>query len=463
NAAGTLVSAVALQRTGTGPADAPVLASAATVNHPGGGTAAYSNAAFPTVVNNAVDGSGHLIDGPSTPVRSVSSALVVNAVAGSGSQPQHAAISASAIKNAPPGGYPAGRLGPQVCGLSLPVSDTTNQVSAVGSATIGSQANLSANHLDTANLRIGHQLALSNAIQLSAGGMPVEWSSAISLTTASDAWYKWHISAAGNYSIAVLDTRAANGGTAKVTTSLSSPSATVSVNPVVPFASAGINGQPVSPSNTGSVQVGSSVYTLVGVTLDGAGMTSGKLTFSTPVSVADATAGNLVVGTSRAIWLGSGQQIALDTGGAANLLYDSGAGAIRTTAPLLVGGTLGVSGAAQLGATTVKGSLAVTGGINGTAGLAGTSLSVSGAITAGGSVTVAGTLAVQSGAAISGGLLALPSYAVAALPTASAGALAYAANGRKPGEAAGAGSGVLVWGSSTKQWLSILSGTPVQA
>ncbi|MBV8400107.1 MAG: hypothetical protein JOZ17_15415, partial [Acetobacteraceae bacterium] len=68
NAAGTLVSAVALQRTGTGPADAPVLASAVTVNHPGGGTAAYSNAAFPTVVNNAVDGSGHLIDGPSTPV-----------------------------------------------------------------------------------------------------------------------------------------------------------------------------------------------------------------------------------------------------------------------------------------------------------------------------------------------------------------------------------------------------------
>jgi len=255
----------------------------------------------------------------------------------------------------------------------------------------------------------------------------------------------------------VLDTRAANGGTAKVTATLSAPSVTISVDPVLPFASAGVSGQPVSPSNTGSVQVGSSVYTLIGVALDGAGQTSGKLTFSTPVSVADATAGNLVVGASRAIWLGSGQQLALDTGGIANLLYDAGAGAIRVTAPLQVGGALGVSGAAQLGATTVKGSLGVAGGINAAAGLAGASLSVSGAVSAGGSVTVGGALTVQSGAAISGGLLALPSYAVAALPTASAGALAYAVNGRKPGEASGAGSGVLVWGSSIKQWLSILT------
>ena len=460
---GTLVSEIALQRTSTGSADAPALTSAVTVNHPGGGASSYSNAAFPTIVNNALDANGHLIDGPTTPVRSINSVLVVNAVAGSTSQPQHAAISGSATKNAPPGGYPAGRLGPQVCGLSVPVSDATNQPSAISNATLGSQAALSANHLDPGNLRIGHQVALSDAIPLSSGGVPVEWSAAIATTTTTDAWYKWHISATGNYSIAVLDTRAARSGTAQVTSTLSVSSTTISVDPVLPFASAGVNGQPISASNTAAVQIGASLYTLVGVTLDGAGRTSGKLTFSTPVSVTDGTAGNLVVGASRAIWLGSGQQLALDTGGTANLLYDAGAAAIRSTVPVQVTGTLSVSGAAQLGTTTVKGSLGVVGAINASSGLTGSSVSVSGAVNAGGSLAVGGALTAQGGAAISGGLLALPSYAVAALPTASAGVLAYAANGRKPGEALGAGSGVLVWGTSNRQWLSILSGTPVQA
>ncbi len=512
---GTLVSEIALQRVGTGSADAPVFASAVTVTHPGGGSAAYSNAAFPTIINNALDANGHLIDGPSNAVRSVSSTLVVNAVAGSGSQPQHAAISGSATKNAPPGGYPAGRIGPQICGMLLPVSDLTNQPTAISSATIGSQTNLSANNLDAANLRVGHQVALSDAIPLTSGGVPAEWSSAIALSTSADSWYKWHISAAGNYSIAVLDTRAANRGTAKVTKTLSLPSPVISVDPILPFASAGMSGQPVSSINAAPVQIGSGTYTLVGISLDGAGQTSGKLTLSTPVSVADGTAGNLVVGASRAVWLGSGQQLALDNGGTANLLYDVGAGAICSTAPLQVTGTLGVSGtlsgagasfsgpvnttgalscggtvtataglstssavfsgnltaagtlavagAAQFGATTVKGGLGVIGGITASAGLTASTVSVSGAISAGGSLAVAGAFTAQGGATISGGVLGLPLFAVAALPTASAGGLAYATNGRKPGEASGAGSGVLVWGTSTKQWLSILSGTPVQA
>ncbi len=460
---GTLVSEIALQRVGTGQGDAPVLASAVTVNHPGGGSTAYSNATFPTIINNALNSNGHFIDGPATPIHSVNSTLTVNAVAGSASQPQHAAISGAATKNTPPGGYPTGRIGPQICGILLPVSDTTNQPTTISNATIGSQTNLSANHLDTANLRVGHQVALSDAIPLSSGGVPAEWSSAIALSTSADSWYKWHISAAGNYSIAVLDTRAANGGTSKVTATLSGPSTTVLVDPVLPFASAGVSGLPVSSTNAASIQIGSSTYSVIGASLDGGGRTSGKLTLSTRVSIADGMAGSAVVGASRAIWLGSGQQLALDTGGTANLLYDAGAETIRSTAPLQVTGTLGVSGTTQLGATTVKGSLSVTGAITASAGLTGSTVAVSGAISAGGSLTVAGALAAQGGAVISGGVLGLPSYAVAALPTASPGALAYATNGRKPGEAQGSGSGVLVWGTTAKQWLSILSGTPVQA
>ena len=348
---------------------------------------------------------------------------------GSGAGPEHAAIAATAIKNAPVGGYPSGRIGPQICGVLIPVLDATNQPSSVSNAAFGAQMNLAANSLDPVNRRVGHQVSLSDAVQLASGGVPVEWSSAVSVSTSADSWFKWHVAAAGNYSIAVLDTRLASGANSKVLTSLVAPSATIAVDPVVPFASAGLNGQPVSATNTAQVQVGSNTYTLVGVSLDGAAKTSGRLTFTSPVTIADATAGNRVLGASRTVWLGSGQQLALDTTGTANLFYDTALAAIHTTAPVQVTGALGVTGTVNAGA----------------------------------SVTVNGSLTVQGGATISGGTVLLPSYQVAALPTASAGALAYATNGRKPSENQGAGSGVLVWGTAAKQWLSILSGTPVQA
>jgi hypothetical protein len=57
------------------------------------------------------------------------------------------------------------------------------------------------------------------------------------------------------------------------------------------------------------------------------------------------------------------------------------------------------------------------------------------------------------------------SYTVAALPaTASAGTYAWASNGRKPAEGAGAGTGVPVfWNPTTNQWFSFLSGAVVTA
>ena len=58
----------------------------------------------------------------------------------------------------------------------------------------------------------------------------------------------------------------------------------------------------------------------------------------------------------------------------------------------------------------------------------------------------------------------LPSFTVAALPAAPvAGAKAYASNGRKVGEAAGAGTGVELFADNSGRWISVLSGTAVQA
>ncbi len=65
--------------------------------------------------------------------------------------------------------------------------------------------------------------------------------------------------------------------------------------------------------------------------------------------------------------------------------------------------------------------------------------------------------------AVNGAPLQLPSYSVAALPAApGAGAKAFASNGRKPNEAAGAGTGVEVYFDGTR-WNSVSTSTQVAA
>jgi hypothetical protein len=55
-------------------------------------------------------------------------------------------------------------------------------------------------------------------------------------------------------------------------------------------------------------------------------------------------------------------------------------------------------------------------------------------------------------------------YTVAGLPVSStAGSIAYASNGRKPGEGSGSGSGVLVYYDSTGAWISVHSAVAVTA
>jgi len=86
-----------------------------------------------------------------------------------------------------------------------------------------------------------------------------------------------------------------------------------------------------------------------------------------------------------------------------------------------------------------------------------------------GTLLLAGNLAANGNASISGGLsvgggtIGLPTYSVAALPPSTIGALAYVTNGRKTGEAAGVGTGVLAVGEGGSQWISVMSGTAVLA
>lgn len=93
------------------------------------------------------------------------------------------------------------------------------------------------------------------------------------------------------------------GGNTRVRTTLGAPAATINVDDVTGFATVLVNGvpTPVSSTNTLAVMVGSNVYNLQSVTVDGSNVStafngaSGTLTFSSNVSVADGTAGNAVV------------------------------------------------------------------------------------------------------------------------------------------------------------------------
>jgi hypothetical protein len=61
-----------------------------------------------------------------------------------------------------------------------------------------------------------------------------------------------------------------------------------------------------------------------------------------------------------------------------------------------------------------------------------------------------------------GSPITLPSYTVATLPAVGAAQIAYASNGRKNGEGAGAGTGVMVFSDAT-HWRACDTGATVAA
>lgn len=112
------------------------------------------------------------------------------------------------------------------------------------------------------------------------------------------------------------------GGNTRVRTTLGSPAATIAVDDVRGYLNGVVNGVyfgggvlvngvmvAISGTNTLSVTVGSSVYTLTGVAVDGSNVStapggiSGTLTFSGNVTVADGTAGNAVISSTAPIIL----------------------------------------------------------------------------------------------------------------------------------------------------------------
>lgn len=491
----TMMTAIRAQSV---PGDAPLSSATLTVAMSGGANGSNTNALLTTNVNSVTDSNGNAIDGTGAEVYSLVSYLNSNALRPLGVSAvaaQHVSIQSAPTRSLPPGGVPSGRQMAELWALWLPTVDQTNLPSSIANAISANESDLEANNVDDANRRYGIQLIANEAIPLASGGYPLEWAYGILTSTSSTGQFKWIANLQGNYSIAVIDTRNAfPNGTAstppKITTSLTAPSTTIHVSNVMPFTSAGVYGLPVSSTNTSQIKIGSTTYTQTGYALDGPGLTSGTLTLSSAVSVANGTAGTVVTNCSRTIWMATGQQIAFDYNGTYNIFYDTSVNSLHATSQILAdGGFLlnygsgtGLYWSSSANAAQLQGNLTVTGNVlvnnNVTVGgisfMAGPVTMINTAtfnnvatfqssVTMNNGLTVAsGAVTAKAGLTVSGSPINLPTYTVAALPTAAVGALAYASNGRKVGEAAGCGTGVLVVGGSSG-WISVMSGTAVTA
>jgi hypothetical protein len=479
--------------------DSPLLSSALTVAMSGGAPYSNANLLLTTTVGSVLNSGGSAADGTSAEVYSLVSYLNSSALRPLNVSPvaaQHVSVQSAPTRSLPPGGVPTGRQMAELWALWLPTVDTTNLPSSITNSITANESDLQANNVDDANGRFGLQLIVNEAVPLASGGYPLEWAYGILTSTSPTGQFKWMANLQGNYSIAVIDTRNAfPNGTAKaaptITTSLTSPSTTVHVTNVLPFTSAGVYGSPVSSSNTAQIKIGTGTYTQTGYSFDGPGLTSGTLTFSSAVPTANGASGMVVTNYSRTIWMATGQQIAFDYGGTINAFYDTSVSALHMTSQILADGGLlldhnsgtvlfwsSTSSAAQLqGNLTVSGNLYTPNNLTagGTTYLAGpvtvTSTSTfnnastfQSLVTMNGGLTVAsGALSARSGLTVTGGPINLPTYTVAALPSASVGAMAYVTNGRKVGEAAGSGTGVLAVAGSSGQWTSVMGGTAVAA
>lgn len=371
----------------TGPAALPVVVGVTR----SGGTNANANLA--EITQTIVEGGGasHVesalqvkstIGGsPLTNVWNLTARLYSTALVAAGAgatDSQHVALMGAATRNLPSGGVPAGDTMAELWSGYFPTVDATNLASSVAGAISGTETDCNANNRDDANARFGHQVDCVPWTSLANGGYVNEWGVGMGFSghaTAGqfDGFFKWVVKAAAPYSISLFDARSSAPMDTTVKTTLGAPSTTIAVNNVWGFTSAGPDALPVSVSNPGPVTINGTAYTQTGFTIDGPGVTSGTITLSTAVSVANGTAGNKVECNARAIWLPTGAKIALDTGGTStisidgsgNFIFSGFSGTLLTlgsggesliTGSLTTTGSLGLFGHAAPGQQTVTGS-----------------------------------------------------------------------------------------------------------
>lgn len=291
--------------------------------------------------------------------------------------------------------------------------DETGLPSSVSGPLACQEYDMQINAIDDAGSRGGYAFNADNKVATASGGLPATVAQGFYSTGLNDCWVNTAYRVAGNHIQSALDARAVMDGITSNTTITANATGTLAhVANVVPY-TMGSNqfGGGVSTSNPiTNVTIGANTYKITGYTLDGPGSTAGTITLSSALQGTDGNAGTAVSRPFYAVMMRTGDRIGFDYGGNIQLFYDATVSGVRLTATF-VAPSISVSSAA------VEGPLTVTGGAT-----------------------------VQNGIAMSGGFLQPPSYAYASLPSAGiapANALIWVSDALKPGEAPGAGTGVL--------------------
>jgi hypothetical protein len=301
-----------LSRSSGGVSDAPLLTGTYTAIMSDGPVIPYGAVAMTVTLLGDTSGNG-----PAGNVKALSGALNVNVLrstVATAAGSTHGAVGARAEKSIPNTGVPTGRRMADMVAIPAVVADHTNLPSSRSGVTGGQLMPYTANGRDDADLRFGVRILYGEDTPVASGGQPLELGRALSVVPSSPTAYsKVLLELGGLYNTSALDLRAAAAPPAVITGATpTSVVTTVSVDRVLSFASAGSPAAAVNASNPKAVRINGNPYSVVAVGV-AAGSNGGTLTFSTPVSVADATQGTTVVPDAHSIWIGDGGDIALNT------------------------------------------------------------------------------------------------------------------------------------------------------
>lgn len=370
----------------------------------------------------------------------------------SGVRSQHGVSYNHLVRYSPPGGLPPGESLASLWNTWYVTQDNSNEPSSRGGALIGLEHDISGNNRDDALLRFQRQVVLTSQIPQSQGGQPLEWAYGDYWNSTTygdrDSFFRTVIAIYAGYTEAGIDFAYGTGERANPYVDGVNRAAAIRMraNQRIAFDGDGATGKVL--------------------TYDGTAREFQYRTNGTPVlRVADN--GRILSATGMSV----GQAVTVS--GATTLAADS------TT----MGALIRCTGTAASYTVTLPSAASVPAGVGFTFAVTGT-----------GKPTLAAAVGntFQSGAPtlvqhdrlhlVSDGVSqwvevfrtnaanmhftgppVLPNYTVAALPTGvDRGAKAFATNGRKPGQAAGAGTGVEVFWDGTA-WIAVTSGTAVTA
>ena len=422
----------------------------------GGGTAGqvFPMQLFALAVGNQYT-NNVLTDGPADNRWAIGVTLHTESLRANGTngvRSQHGTLYQHVVRLLPADGYPVGRRGSDLWNSWLVTQDRTNAPSSIGGALVGMEHDISANNRDDANLRFQRQVTIGAQIPLSQGGQALEWGYGDywNSTTGgdNDAFFKVVTAIYAGYTVAGIDFSLGTGERANPYVDGVNRAAAIKMRAgqKIAFDGDGATGKTLGYNATAQeLQYKANGQAVLRIADNGRILSAAGITVGTSVTVSGTAA--LAANSTN---MGA---LVLCTGSAASYNITLPA---ANLVPAGVGFTFAVSG-------TGRPSLVAAAGNNFQFGPPTLVPQDRLHLVSDGVSQWVELFRSNPGNTHFTGPPVLPGYTVAALPAGmEAGAKAFASNGRKPAQGAGAGTGVEVFFDGTA-WIAVTSGAAITA